>query len=40
MKPILKTMWAMLAALGTGYVAGAQTTLDECIVWLTTIIRR
>lgn len=31
MKPILKTMCAMLAALGTGYVAGAQTTLDECI---------
>lgn len=24
-------MWAMLAALGTGYVVGAQTTLDECI---------
>ena len=31
MKPILKTMCAMLAALGTGYVASAQTTLDECI---------
>ncbi len=29
MKPILKTMCAMLAALGTGYVAGAQTTLDK-----------
>ena len=31
MKPILKTLCASLAAILAGHVAGAQTTLDECI---------
>lgn len=31
MKPIFKTLCASLAAILAGHVAGAQTTLDECI---------
>lgn len=33
MKPIFKTLCASLVAILAGHVAGAQTTLDECIGW-------